>query len=84
MARMPSPELPHNLPRRQVPHLHGPVVARANETCRVGRRVECERADEEIVTRESAEALACRGAPELDFAIVGARNNEVVLSECVR
>jgi len=56
MADMTIPELSHHLSRPQIPHLHGPVIAGADEAS-IGR-VERQSAHEEVVPDERSHTLA--------------------------
>jgi hypothetical protein len=56
MADMTIPELSHHLARPQIPHLHSPVVAGANEASI--RRVERQSTHKEVVSDERPHTLA--------------------------
>lgn len=77
MARVAVLELTHDLASAEVPHLNALVVRRGHETSR--RRVEGERADEQLVSDECLQAFARGRAPDLDLAVIGPAHDEVIL-----
>lgn len=76
MANMAVAVLAEHLPRTPVPHLHCLVVAGAHET--PAARIERERTYELVVPDNRAQARARRRLPDLDLAVVRARDNIVV------
>lgn len=65
----------------QIPHFDGLVVARADELARFS--VKADGANEQVVARDCMEAFAGRSGPNLDLAVVGARNDVVALCVCI-
>ena len=70
MADVTIPELSHHLARPQIPYLHSPVIAGADEASI--RRVERQSTHEEIMPDERSQTLTRGGRPNFYCAVIRA------------